>query len=96
MNEAAIRDRLIELSKVLRSRAARNAQGSPNEMGIYDPAPPDEKISAEDLLDTLRMQINYVAFDLEATRRENRYLRQMLDTRPHSQPDADSPDPPTI
>ena len=96
MREATIRDRLIELSKVLRSRTAGNAKGSPNEMGIYDPALPNEKISPEDLLDTLRMQISYVAFDLEATRRENRYLRQMLDTRPHSRPDKDTSDPPPL
>ncbi len=33
-------------------------------------------------LDYLRLQIKYVVFDLEATRRENRYLRKMLESRP--------------
>lgn len=33
----------------------------------------------QDSLDYLRLSIKYLVFDLEATRRENRYLRQMLE-----------------
>ena len=35
----------------------------------------------QESLDYLRVSIKYMLFDLEATRRENRYLRQMLDSR---------------
>lgn len=35
----------------------------------------------QDLLDFLRICIKYQLFDLEATRRENRYLRKMLEER---------------
>ena len=33
----------------------------------------------QELLDYLRVCINYQAFDLEATRRENTYLRKLLE-----------------
>lgn len=35
--------------------------------------------SLQDSLDYLRVSIKYMLFDLEATRRENRYLRKMLE-----------------
>jgi len=38
--------------------------------------------SVTEALDYLRLQIKYIVFDLEATRRENRYLRKMLESRP--------------
>jgi hypothetical protein len=31
-------------------------------------------------LDWLRLSVKYLVFDLEATRRENQYLRQMLES----------------
>ncbi len=39
----------------------------------------------QESLDYLRLSIKYLVFDLEATRRENRYLRKMLeeDTSDH-------------
>lgn len=33
----------------------------------------------QDSLDYLRLSVKYLVFDLEATRRENTYLRKMLD-----------------
>lgn len=33
----------------------------------------------QDSLDYLRLSVKYLVFDLEATRRENEYLRKMLD-----------------
>ncbi len=33
----------------------------------------------QESLDYLRLSIKYLVFDLEATRRENKYLRKMLD-----------------
>ena len=35
----------------------------------------------QESLDYLRLSIKYLVFDLEATRRENQYLRQLLDTQ---------------
>lgn len=34
----------------------------------------------QESIDFLRLSIKYILFDLEATRRENEYLRQMLNT----------------
>lgn len=36
----------------------------------------------QDSLDYLRVSVKYLVFDLEATRRENKQLRGMLDTPP--------------
>lgn len=36
-------------------------------------------ISLQDSIDYLRLSIKYLLFDLEATRRENGYLRKMLE-----------------
>lgn len=36
----------------------------------------------QESLDYLRLSVKYLVFDLEATRRENKYLRKMLDTEP--------------
>ncbi len=38
----------------------------------------------QDSLDYLRLSIKYLVFDLEATRRENQYLRKLLENK--SQP----------
>ena len=34
----------------------------------------------QDSLDHLRLSVKYLVFDLEATRRENKYLRNMIET----------------
>jgi len=36
----------------------------------------------QESLDYLRLSIKYLVFDLEATRRENGYLRKMLEQKP--------------
>ena len=38
--------------------------------------------SLQDSIDYLRLGIKYLLFDLEATRRENSYLRKMLEQEP--------------
>lgn len=40
--------------------------------------------SLQDSIDYLRLSIKYLLFDLEATRRENSYLRKMLEEEPGS------------
>ena len=41
----------------------------------------------QDSLDYLRLSVKYLVFDLEATRRENQYLRRMLDNQNNKGPD---------
>ena len=41
--------------------------------------------SLQESLDYLRLSIKYMVFDLEATRRENQYLRRMLEEATDSQ-----------
>lgn len=40
--------------------------------------------SLQDSIDHLRLSIKYILFDLEATRRENEYLRKMLEDDPEA------------
>jgi chromosome segregation ATPase len=40
----------------------------------------------QDSLDYLRLSIKYLVFDLEATRRENQYLRKLIDNKTHKAP----------
>lgn len=42
----------------------------------------------QESLDYLRVSIKYLVFDLEATKRENGYLRQMLEQAPKGDDDA--------
>ena len=41
--------------------------------------------SLQESIDFLRLSIKYLLFDLEATRRENAYLRKMLEEGPDQQ-----------
>ena len=43
----------------------------------------------QESLDYLRLSIKYLVFDLEATRRENEYLRKMLEQDPSGGVDSD-------
>jgi len=46
----------------------------------------------QESLDYLRLSIKYLMFDLEATRRENSYLRKMLEAPPVEGEQFESPD----
>jgi len=39
----------------------------------------------QDSLDYLRLSVKYLVFDLEATKRENRYLRKMIESTGHDE-----------
>ena len=71
---------LHELCEVMATTPSYGSKKNPTE-GVYRPAATSKDISAEDSMSHLRLQIKYLIFDLEATRRENRYLRQMLENR---------------
>ncbi len=77
MKEAVIREKLLELVETI-STASKNDSDARNE-GLYVS---DSAETLQDAIDQLRMQIKYMMFDLEASRREGRYLRQMLEMRP--------------
>ncbi|MBL9001236.1 MAG: transcriptional regulator [Phycisphaerae bacterium] len=47
----------------------------------------------QESLDYLRLSVKYLVFDLEATRRENDYLRKLIETRA-AQDDEREPDGP--
>lgn len=42
--------------------------------------------NSQESMDYLRLSIKYLLFDLEATRRENAYLRKMLEEEPDTGP----------
>jgi 3-methyladenine DNA glycosylase AlkC len=46
----------------------------------------------QDSLDYLRLSIKYVLFDLEATRRENQYLRKLLEKQANPDAGEDRPE----
>jgi len=87
MNEAAIRKRLEELHETM--TLLRQGKGPAEDLALADMGPKTRQ-SMDDVLDYLRMQVKYLLFDLEATRRENGYLRRMLETRNRQEPGEDS------
>ena len=80
MDDGILRERLNEIGRAL--SAASDAAGAGALRGSYvSDAPPVSTQSPEQLLDCLRLRVKYLTFDLEATRRENRYLRERLQRR---------------
>ena len=80
MKEAAMKTRLGELCEVIRALPSAEVKKGSTE-GVYCSQGSTKDQSIEESLGQLRLQIKYLLFDLEATRRENRYLRHMLDNR---------------
>jgi hypothetical protein len=81
MDEAALREKVGQLLSAVNSlpRAKRLA---PVDFSPTASAPRSamrrEMLALEDSLDHVRLAIKYLVFDLEATKRENRLLREML------------------
>ena len=78
MNEAVMKEKLFELLEKIVVDENSEQENKTHE-GLYVP---ETGMNTEEVLDHLRVQIKYILFDLEASRRENRYLRQMLEMRP--------------
>jgi hypothetical protein len=89
MEETILRERLVELSEALTPVPPQPAGGSLKAYSAHVSRPSGKSI--DDLMDYIRLQTKYVMFDLEATRRENRYLRKMLERRTNL---GDGPDNP--
>ena len=67
MDEVTLEARLAELEQLF---------------GGDGPSVTTRDASGSPRLDRLRLRVKYLLFDLEATRRENRLLRQLLETEP--------------
>ena len=93
MNEATIKERLAELNEVMNTTHL-HAGKAPAE-GTYIPEA-HRNMPVEEILNNLRLQVRYLLFDLEATRRENRYLRQMLESRHRPLREDESKDDPPV
>ncbi len=87
MEEQTLRQRVAELVEALRQPP--KLSGPRASQGSYASQVPAISGDTEELLDHVRLQVKYLLFDLEATRRENRYLREMLERRSHG---GDEPD----
>jgi hypothetical protein len=90
MIEAVLKEQIAELNDLLLSTAVGKATKTE---GSYIPSPKPNQ-TVDELLGNLRLQLRYVMFDLEATRRENRYLRAMLESRPRPPQSDESDQPP--
>ncbi len=82
MNEAAFESKLRELVEEIGSIPSPNKKKLINLAKQTQECHKQLKNSVDRLqesLDYLRVSIKYLLFDLEATRRENTYLRKMLE-----------------
>ena len=86
MNETLIKRRLCELAESLNKLLRSSGVGLKSD-GMYLTSPSGGQPEPEELLEELALQVKYLMFDLEATRRENRYLRQILENRPRPSQD---------
>ena len=84
MDETTFQKRLAELLSEISTLPA--SERSKLELLVADTKKRHEQLKAtatgvQESLDYLRVAIKYLLFDLEATRRENSYLRKMLQQR---------------
>ena len=77
MNEAAIIRQLQELNRELTQISSPGQAKQPRDVSQLSHEPSDASLA--DTVSQIRMKLKYLMFDLEATRRENHYLRQMLE-----------------
>ena len=85
MDEAQFQDKLKELVKEFGGAAEAQYRNSPM-TGNKNQKNLEKSINnLQESLDYLRICIKYQLFDLEATRRENAYLRKMMEGGPGQQ-----------
>ena len=87
MNNGKLLKWIVELMEAMKERPP--ADGAGGSQGVYVSHAVPAVGSVDDLFDHLRLRVKYLLFDLEATRRENQYLRKMLQRRPDSAEGAD-------
>ena len=81
MTEAIIRERLAELNDLLATSPFLTDNRESTDSGFYLSSSQTTGKALGEAIDTARLRIRYLVFDLEATKRENQYLRQMLELR---------------
>ena len=82
MNESEFQTKLAELMGEITTLPADRAEetGKARHRNPRAPRATAPTVSSlQESLDYLRLSIKYLVFDLEATRRENTYLRKMLE-----------------
>ena len=77
MNDKLLRGQLDELAEI--ASTPLSSEDSETAEGTYISEHRRAGQTNEELLLYIRLRIKYLMFDLEATRRENRYLREMID-----------------
>ena len=87
MNEAAVQVRVEELRAMLTKSRLLQGEKEPDSDGVYVAQTAGGREGLEEELEQLRLHLKYLLFDLEATRRENRYLRQMIESRTRRNPE---------
>lgn len=82
MDETILREKIGALLLETRGVPSREAEAEPAGRTCSEADLPSalkrDRAVLEDGLDHLRLAIKYLVFDLEATKRENRVLREML------------------
>jgi len=83
MKDAKLEDRLNELVKELTGVVEpRGTKSAMPDKEVQDSEPSAKDIDRlQESLDYLCICVKYQLFDLEATRRENKYLKQLLEKR---------------
>ena len=79
MDEAVVRDKVSQLMSAMRPLPL--AVPPDQKDAVAEPpgsAMKRDMAALEDNLDHIRLAVKYLVFDLEATKRENRVLRQMM------------------
>lgn len=89
MKEAAAKKKVLELNDYITVSHIGKVAKAVGQEGVYLPEKGSEKSSLEESLDLLGLHVKYLMFDLEATRRENKYLRALLESRPSDGEDTD-------
>ena len=81
MTEMIIRERLAELNDLLATSPFLADSDEKSDDATYLSGTGTANQALGNIIDTARQRIRYLVFDLEATKRENKYLRQMLEIR---------------
>jgi hypothetical protein len=79
VDEAALLEKIGELLAEARRAGVKARPDTPKEASLAAAGVRQEMAILEDSLDRLRLAIKYLVFDLEATKRENQVLRQLLE-----------------
>ena len=78
MDRGALTESLRRLHEMIDSCRPRSGAG---DRPAEESAPQGPAVTIEQHLDDLQERVHYLVFDLEATRRENRYFRNIMRAR---------------